>query len=527
MLRKLLILITFAAFYASTGCVRETYDMDTLSMRAHFSPTFGISAFRGDISLSDLIEPNDTVFFDENDLLKIFFREDSVINFKLDDYENFNTIGEFSFNEGYQLSPLPLYSVNDTITYEPGNDIKIEKIVILTGSIDYKVTSKSLTASTFTVTFPSIFRDGIQISESVDLPANQTVSGSISLDDTYLDFSTDPDKKYNRLPISCSIEAETGSFSLTDSIYFDLNMERPDFDYIKGYFGKQTETIEEDSIDLDIKEILDHISGDFLISNPSLTVNYKNSFGVPVKIKLEATGYKMEETIDLDYDPVILSYPVFPGQREIEASLQINKNNSKLPQLVSMPPEKIKFSGSAVMNPDDPATMDNYIFGESSFLGDLEIEVPMEFRMTELTFTDTTDNFLQMDDPGESPVNPEDFEFLQIKIEAENGFPLGVSLSLVLYDSVSHENLCVIDASDILQPAPVNTEGRVTAPASCVTEINITRDFWESINVADKIIFKFTLNTTDSGTKDVKIYSDYKIDFKAALVLKPDIKFDL
>ncbi len=44
---------------------------------------------------------------------------------------------------------------------------------------------------------------------------------------------------------------------------------------------------------------------------------------------------------------------------------------------------------------------------------------------------------------------------------------------------------------------------------------------------ADKIIFKFTMNTTDNGSKDVKIYSDYKIDFKASLVLKPDIKFDL
>ncbi len=34
------------------------------------------------------------------------------------------------------------------------------------------------------------------------------------------------------------------------------------------------------------------------------------------------------------------------------------------------------------------------------------------------------------------PVNPEDFEFLRIDITAENGFPLGVSLSIILYDSV-------------------------------------------------------------------------------------------
>jgi hypothetical protein len=58
---------------------------------------------------------------------------------------------------------------------------------------------------------------------------------------------------------------------------------------------------------------------------------------------------------------------------------------------------------------------------------------------------------------------------------------------------------------------------------SCSTGIEITREFWEKVNDADQIIFSFTLNTTDN----VKIYSDYKIDFKAALVLKPDIRFNL
>jgi len=40
------------------------------------------------------------------------------------------------------------------------------------------------------------------------------------------------------------------------------------------------------------------------------------------------------------------------------------------------------------------------------------------------------------------------------------------------------------------------------------------------------IIFSFTMSTTDNETKDVKIYSDYGIDFKAALVLKPKLKFN-
>jgi hypothetical protein len=79
----------------------------------------------------------------------------------------------------------------------------------------------------------------------------------------------------------------------------------------------------------------------------------------------------------------------------------------------------------------------------------------------------------------------------------------------------------------VLKPAPVDANGKVTAPFSTATSITISREFWNSINTADKIIFVFSMNTTDSGSKDVKIYSDYKINFKAALVLKPDMKFNL
>jgi hypothetical protein len=82
-----------------------------------------------------------------------------------------------------------------------------------------------------------------------------------------------------------------------------------------------------------------------------------------------------------------------------------------------------------------------------------------------------------------------------------------------------------LNAADILEPAPVDANGRVSAPAECSTEIELTNDFWKWIKDADKIIFSITLVTTDGGTKDVKIYSDYTLDYKAALFVKPDLKF--
>ena len=703
MVKKLFILVSILA---ATACVRETYDMDRLSKRAHLSPTLAVSAVRGDISFSDIIEPSDTVIFDEDNFVRIVLREDSVIDFRMEDYYDLNdmvtfnetyqmgdmSISAFSGNVSYTLDqisqrfsptlraqflaldgttsafpsfpatsmgeityslfanfeyavlsegfidiivrnnlPAPIYGVNvslyntvghtpvgseatistinpgetgvtfidaanatirnsltaaitingspgtvspvpidldvnkvevtiegrnlwaesgraiipsqnisalggdniDSVSFDPGDDVEITNISMITGNVSYSLQSGSPLTATVSLTFPTALRSGIPVTESMTVNPNSTFNGNISVDNTIFDLSTISTQPYNMLPVEHNIIVSSNgqmvSFSSTDEVTISLELPDPDFDYVKGYFGQETESIDADTIDLEIKDILDKITGDILVSSPSIKLNYANSFALPVEIDLQATGYKKSETVDLGLDPFTLSYPAAPGERDKDDVFTIDKTNSSLPELISMPPEMVRFSGSAKMNPlGNTGSRDNYIFGDSRFLGSLEVEIPMEFRINNLQFTDTVDNFLQIEDSDDdTPVNPDDFEFLRIDITAENGFPLGVSVSITLYDSVAKVNRSTVEADKVMEPAPVDSNGRVTEPKECSASIEITREFWNSVDISDKIIFRFTMITTDNGTKDVKIYSDYKIDFKARLVLKPDIKFDL
>jgi hypothetical protein len=140
------------------------------------------------------------------------------------------------------------------------------------------------------------------------------------------------------LPVEYLIEVSSNgnmiTFNNTDEINLDLELLNPDFDYVKGYFGQQTETIDPYTFDLDIKEILDHISGSFLISSPAIKVNYSNSFAVPIEIDLNAVGQKMTETVDLGLDPFTLNFPAAPSERDKIDVFTIDKNNSALPALV-------------------------------------------------------------------------------------------------------------------------------------------------------------------------------------------------
>jgi len=63
----------------------------------------------------------------------------------------------------------------------------------------------------------------------------------------------------------------------------------------------------------------------------------------------------------------------------------------------------------------------------------------------------------------------------------------------------------------------------LTATTATTATIEVTKAFFGKVNNADKIIIGFTLKTTGNGTGAVKIYSDYRISFTAALVVKPDI----
>ena len=291
----------------------------------------------------------------------------------------------------------------------------------------------------------------------------------------------------------------------------------------KGTLAQLSASIDPQTLNLGIDDILSNITGDIFISNPSIKLIYTNSFAYPIQIILNASGISKTKTVNLNLAPFNLKYPVAPVT-EISDSFTIDKSNSSLPLLMSMPPNDINFSGTAVMDiTGKNSQQDSYLLTPNRLIGSLEVEVPLEFRTNNLQFTKTVDNFLK-DDGGsnDNSFSAEDFEFLRVDFTAKNGFPLGLSLKMSLYDSLTHSIKSTVDATDIIKPAPVDSNGKSTGTTETSTSINFTKTFFSSVNKADKIIFDFIFNTTDAGSKDVKIYSDYKIDFKAALVMKPD-----
>jgi hypothetical protein len=298
-------------------------------------------------------------------------------------------------------------------------------------------------------------------------------------------------------------------------------MLNPNFDYVKGYFGQLSESFNTQKLDMGLDQVLNHITGLFHITNPSIKFTYSNSFGIPIGVTLNASGQKNSQTVNLGLNPFTIAYPTTLATRDITSSITIDSTNSALPNLLSLPPSKVTFSGSGKMNPDGRPTgaNTNYVFGNSRFLGSVEVDVPLLLWMQNLQFSDTLDNFLKL----KSTDNTSFIDSLKIIIAANNGFPLGASLKVILYDTVRKANLKTIDATNLIKPAPVDANGKSSGKTASSITIDFTRDFFSAANSANKVIFMFTLNTTGNGANDVKIYSDYSISFTVSLSGKANI----
>jgi hypothetical protein len=132
MIRKLTYLIFMIAVSATTGCIKETYNMNKLSEKVHLSPTIGISAIKGGVSLIDLIKPNDTVRVGADKFVKIVFKQDSVLELKLNDVYSLNnmvtftksfTIGELNIDPFTKTLSFPLSQIVSSIPNPLGAQI--------------------------------------------------------------------------------------------------------------------------------------------------------------------------------------------------------------------------------------------------------------------------------------------------------------------------------------------------------------------------------------------------------------------
>ncbi|MFM8512304.1 MAG: hypothetical protein ACKOBI_00985, partial [Bacteroidota bacterium] len=252
-------------------------------------------------------------------------------------------------------------------------------------------------------------------------------------------------------------------------------------------------------------EFLKQINGTVFIANPQIRFNIQNSLGVPSRLNLELSGSRLGNApVTINLNNQTIPTPANMGS-VATGTLQINRNNSSLPQLLSLPPDSIRAGGSIELNPNG-LNDTNFVTKSSALSIAMEIEIPFELSVRGLGFQDTAEF---------SGLLFESLESASLIIKAENGFPFDFITEFAFLDS--NMNIVHQDSINLMPSASVDMNGKVISPAFNTARISLNPQALKALENARYMATEFTLQTPQNGQQIVKIYSDYHILLKVGV----------
>ena len=399
------------------------------------------------------------------------------------------------------------------------------------GVMAYTVSSPFSEEIDFDMVFPTGSKHSDTLKYSFPV-VNGSNDDSLRLDSASFDLSTDATQPYNILPYRYQVSLKSSGnlvdFNGADQFHFTYQLRNLYFQYVQGYFGKRDFVFEKDTLDVGLDDFFRDIRGTVSLTNPQVHLLYSNGFGIAAEVKVNVKGEtNAGEQQLLNASPMTLVSPQDRTDPPAEGELDFTKENTDIVSLIDLHPSYIVYGGKAVINPEGNQGWTNFVSAHSNLLLDLEVEVPLEFRMQDLVLQDTVENPFHSDPADSSDFTLKNLDYAKINLQAENGFPVGINFKILLYDSTAHVIVDSILFHDIVNAASVDANGRVTQSASSNQWIEIGRMQLDELENTDQLIVAGIFNTTDQGTKSVKIYTDYTFDFKLAFQTKIHYDFNL
>ncbi len=477
-----------------------------------------------------LVEIGDTTELqvDEDSVYFLEYRDQAIYTSSID----IINIGDVVDNASFDLPVTPPVASNQTIVvdttlyleYSASQSEQIDSVFYLSGDLILDATLTGISNVNFDITLPSVTRvgSGLQVLFSGSTNYNGTPF-SLSAHKTVFTYQG----AVNVFPVDVHLEIPltTGEQILPGETFnLQLSFLNQVFDEIYGKFGQDTVTVGNTTLDIPFFE--DFTTEGFILGTPNITFDFENSFGVPFGILFEGM-YSVNDNSgvnDTTYlegsitnSPQLVVAAATPGQSEI-TSIQVDKTNSSLSDLLATTPNQLGFNLQAIINPNDPGAS-NFLSQNNSIVTDILVRMDLSFQLEDLA------RDIEFSLGGGLEINELDSAVL--RIVTVNHLPFSGSLELNI----------IGDASDTLYSAPetlvlkapiLDNSGKVLRSRNNIADISLSSEGIVALKTGTKVALHLVLNTTESGTgKDffVKITTQDYIEIKASVVAGVDYQF--
>ena len=423
----------------------------------------------------------------------------------------------FVVDHGIVLIPEIDNGPSDSFSFdfELDDGIELSEIELSSGFIQYEYESSINASIDLTISIPQLI-DQLGNSYSNQLFIQNTGSSTmIDMDDLSgykFDFSS------NSNVISVSYETQINSspnfttYDNTDSVRLLIGIIGLDFNSVKGYFGQQIESIEEDVLDIDVS-VLEDIASGIQLESPNLRFFVDNSIGIPFQVDLDLLGSNAGEEVSLNGPSLNIPANEFTVQ-------DFNNSNSQLSQLIALSPSVISYSGSVTTNPENDESILNTILSGTEISIGFEMDLPLHLRIEDAVSKDTLALTFSENNPEDQGL---DIELVKFKLRTQNDFPLDVDLTVFFADSLTGMVLDSLNL-ELLEAAAVDEMGRTISPNIYETIIELDTGQIDALFNANQALLDIKMNSFDNQNSAIRLYTDYEFIIDAGVIVELKIE---
>lgn len=536
--------LTMALLMSLGSCIKEEFNSDvfdpTLQINPGVAVPIGWAKYRLDEILFDSINPGELVigqdgfisFIYNQDLISVDASEIISIPDIMPDPISINTPIQIVLDSSMGVIEY-LDTIDIPIALNNTTGAEIDRIVIEFGLLNINVTSD--VAGLMWIARFSI----------IGIPIQQITLGDLDLSATdTLESETIPLNPSNVLRVSVILNllppTDESTLIIDPGPLIDIVISLTEMDYsvIYGYLGSFAIDVGPRILPVNFYNGLEE--GTFSFTEPSLKIEFLNSFGLPISIDLldlQAIGSD-GSTTQITGDSIpgpsnerIIAYPR-PGQEGMSISdsiLLTRDNTDNLFDILETSPVGISMEVNGSTNPAGE-NHDNFILDTSSLFISSVLILPMQGYADLLLISDTLDFVFGTfyDHP------PEEIKQLIFRINFKHQFPVDVDLQLyftddsyMVLDSLFHDPA---DQRKIVEAAPdENGDGIADEFEPAPIEIPLSQEQIDNISESHHIIVKGRITTSGYDSQpleNVRFYSFYYFNAHIGAIAELEINSD-
>ncbi len=395
-----------------------------------------------------------------------------------------------------------------TFAFETG-DAQLNRILISEGSIIMDIESDINAALVFEYRIPSATLNGQELYISREIPAGGSLNEIISLSGYELNLTGKDGNDYNTIYVESFAKIDSSdalvTVSFDDDISSHISIEGIALSAAWGFLGQDTITESSESSFVD----LGNLNGDLDFEFIEVKMVTENYIGASADLNiLRIESFTDESSILLESTSLASPFTIgsateSQNQQPIPATSEIifDESNSNIDKIVESRPNRLAFDFEMILNGSNVSQEDGFIYLDYGVNSELQVEIPVSFKATDIFIQDTVDVSLSV---------PDLIENGSFSIIVNNGFPFTAEFKMQLINE-DGALLTELVSENIVQASELDING-VTSQSSR-SELRFPfEDLSDLLNNTNFIGVEATLNTEPSD-QFVKLYSDYTIDF--------------